>query len=135
MEPTGNLVEARSVLYRSPFHSIHFWLITLMGGAAIALDAGLLIRYSARLSTGYLMLLIFPIGVQIIYIWVGAFRCYSQLRRYCTTVLASRLATDADIEIGLRIAVGGMATSLFMSFFVILMEMVLINSLLVHSGR
>jgi hypothetical protein len=130
MKQTGNIIDGRDILIRSPFRCYHFLITTVIGLAAVSWDAYLINRYWNILSTGTIVLMSLAVGAQIIYQWWRTLLCYGRLRRYASAIQAELSGADNDFEMATRMAAGGIAEALLFCFFIILMEVIVIGALL-----
>lgn len=125
-DPT-NCIDGNNFMTSSPFRSGYFLFATALGLASAVVDIYLIYRHW-HTAPGYVVpILAIPIGLQLLYQWWRILRYRSKIRILCLTGQGD---DKRALDIGTRIAVGGMIDLSFYSNGIAFFALILIGCLL-----
>src|ERR1700678_2486162 len=120
-------VDGRHFLSGSPFRSGYFRAACVIGLCALVIDAFVLCRYWQTLNVYVALVLVVPIGLQLIYQWWRAMWYFSRIRNRYSMVSKENGIEDHPLEIALRFATRGLTDILFYCYGMLLVALVLIG--------
>jgi hypothetical protein len=132
MSKLDNFSDGRAFLLRSPFRSMHFLIVSSVGGACLVMVVYLLSSYKQILTAPTRMTIAVLIGLQIIYQWWRILRYYSRIRQLYSIRLEGEAKVETPLDMGLRIAAGGLIDMLFYCYGMTFVLLFVIGVLLSH---
>jgi hypothetical protein len=125
MSNVGNFVGRRSSA-ASPFRSLSFMVVSILGLAAVAIDVYLILRHWNTAPAYVVPILGILIGVQLIYQWFRVRQSGSKLQELCS----KELDEGALLETAVLLATRGIMDVLFFSYGIAVVALALIGLLL-----
>ena len=127
------LLDGQRFLVQRPFRSGCFVVMSAVAVLCLLIDAVSVFHSTGAPNERLVLFLGIAIGLQVVALWRRAVRYYSHIRQ----LYASRqldVASNATLDLVIRIAAGGLTDLLFYSFGMLVTALVMVWGLLTHFG-
>lgn len=122
--------EGRNILIRSPFRSKYFVTGSIFALGSMAASVYLICRHWKALGVYGSVMLGLCIGLQALYQWLRALRCYWKLRELCSETSHGEVSVESCLVSVLKISELGVYNLMLYSGGLALFALIIIGTLL-----
>jgi hypothetical protein len=131
MSDIGNFLGGRtSFSSKSPFRSVSFLVVSIIGLGSLVIDVYLVCRHWQTAPAYVAVILSTPIGAQLLYQWFRVLRHRAKLRELYLKGSVEETKDWSLLDVAARISARGMLDLLFFSYGIAIFAMILIGLLL-----
>lgn len=131
MSDIGNFLGGHNSFFaKSPFRSVSFLVVSIIGLASLVIDVYLICRHWHTAPAYVAAILSTPIGAQLIYQWLRVLRDRAKLRDLYSKGSVEETKEGSLLDVAARVSARGMIDLLFFSYGTVIFALILIGALL-----